>query len=114
MVNIITIFLSKCLGLVNTNHINDEGKVDKSFEHHIELFKAGKYAAEALQSSKQALNFIAAFVEILVILPRVKAIGFGWRDGIKAQIQRKLSGFVSLISPIHENRQSFRCVLPIG
>ena len=54
--------------------IDDECKGDNGDEHHIELVVAGEYPAKALEAAKQSLDLVTPLVELLVVLPRLKAL----------------------------------------
>ncbi len=62
------------LGRVNTKGKNDEGEVDERFEHDVEFVKAGENAAKTFESAEKSFNFIATFVDLPVIIPRIKTV----------------------------------------
>ena len=74
------------LGPVNTNHIYNEGEVDKSSEHDIELFEAGEDAPIAFETAEQALDFVAPFVELAVVWPWILSVRLGRNNGLKAKL----------------------------
>lgn len=62
------------LGRVDTNHVNYECEVDKSFEHDIDFFKAGEDTSKAFEPAEQAFNFISPLVNLFVVLPRMSSV----------------------------------------
>lgn len=62
------------LGRVDTNHLSDESEVDEGSEHDVEFFKAGEDTTKTFKPAEQAFDFIPAFVNLFVILPRVQAV----------------------------------------
>ena len=69
------------LGRVHTSErLNDECEVDEEGEHHIELVEPRKDAAEALQSAKEPLHFIAFLILCSVVRPRYPAIALRRHD----------------------------------
>ena len=65
---------TRLLGRVDTNHVDYESKVDESFEHDIELFKAREDTAKAFKPAEQTFNFVPTFINLFVVLPRVQAV----------------------------------------
>jgi hypothetical protein len=88
--------------------IGDKREMNRAKEHYVELFKAGKDAAEAFEPPEEALDFIASLVESAVVFPGFDPIRFGWDDGNHAQVKDKLSGLIVLVGSIHQHRQAFR------
>jgi|SRR5438445_3900093 len=79
--------------------------MNKPDKHHIELFKAGENAPEALESAKQAFDFITALIHFSIIFPGIDSIALGGDNRHKAKIKRELAGFIALIGAIHQQIQ---------
>ena len=72
--------------LTQPKSIDDECKGDDADEHHIELVIVGEYPAKALEAAKQSLDLVAPLVELLVVLPRLKALLAQWYDRDEAHL----------------------------
>lgn len=64
----------------------NQGENDKAHEHDIQFVKPGEDAAESLQPPEQPLDFIALFIQFLVMLPRFCPAAFRRHDRRKAQL----------------------------
>ena len=56
-----------------SEHVGDEGDGDEGAEHQVGLVVAGEHASEAFDAPEQALDLVAALVQLGVVLPRVAA-----------------------------------------
>ena len=89
--------------------------MDESGEHGVELVEAREYPPEALEPAKESLHLVASFVKFAVIFPRVEAVGLGRHDGLKLHVEDQLSGFVTLVSAIHDDGpQRGRALAPMA
>ena len=80
-------------------------KINEADEHAIELFKAGENSAKSSQAPKQTLYLISALIDFSVIFSGIDASPQRRNHWDKAQVQRKLTGFVALVSTIHQQMQ---------
>jgi len=85
-----------------TQAFDDQGKVDKSQEHHVEFFESGEDATKAFQAAEQSLDFVAAPVHGAVIFPGSDTVLLGRHDRDEAEVQGQLPSFVALVGTIHE------------
>lgn len=85
-----------------TQCLSDEGEVHECAEHHIQLVEPGEDPAEALASTKQPFDLVAAVVECLVEAPRMPSTIQGWNDGTESQVQRELTSVVALVRTVHD------------
>lgn len=76
--------------------------MDKGKKHHVEFLEAGEDAAEAFESSKEALDLVASAVHGAVVLPSGDAILLGRNDGDVAEVKCQLSGFIAFVGPVHQ------------
>ena len=87
---------------------DDEGEVEEAEEEDIEFLEAGEDSAEAFESPEESLDFVALLVESAVVFPGLDAVGLWRNDRDHAQAEHQLSGFVTLVGAIHQQRQAFR------
>jgi len=87
---------------------DDEGEVEEAEEEDIEFLEAGEDSAEAFESPEEPLDFVALLVESAVVFPGLDAVGLWRNDRDHAQAEHQLSGFVTLVGAIHQQRQAFR------
>ena len=84
--------------------MSDEGEVDESGEHFVELVETRKDSAEGFEAEKEAFDFVPFFVEFLIISPWMRAVYF-WRNyGLQAEIQSQLSRLIAFVGAIHDDR----------
>src|SRR5258708_30733005 len=76
--------------------------MNKRHEHHVELLESREDTAKALESAKQPLDFVAPLVHLTIVLPRLDPVGLGRHNRDEPQLQSQLTGFVSLISSVHQ------------
>jgi len=76
--------------------------MNKRHEHDIELLESREDTTKTLESAKQPLDFIAPLVHLAIVLPRLDPVGFGRHNRNESQVQSQLTGFVSLISSVHQ------------
>jgi hypothetical protein len=81
---------------------DDEAEVEEAEEENIEILEAGEDSAEALEPAKAPLDLISLPVEGAVVVPRLLAVGFGWKHRNHAEIKHELL------------RASFRAPVPSG
>ncbi|KHK59082.1 hypothetical protein PI86_10910 [Burkholderia sp. A9] len=67
--------------------------------------EAREDATKALQSTGQPLDFVATFVHLPVVLPRLDAHAQRRNDRDEAEIQRELSGFLAFVRLVHQQVQ---------
>jgi hypothetical protein len=82
--------------------LDDQGEVEESKEYGIEFVEARKDAAEAFQSPKESLDFVASAVHSFVILPGVEAIAFGRNHRKEVEFHGQLTGLVVLVGLVHD------------
>ena len=58
--------------------------------------------AKSFEAAEKSLNLIALFVQLLIIVPRIFAIAFGWDYGYVAKLHCQSPCFVPFIGPIHQ------------
>ncbi|GAA4406011.1 hypothetical protein GCM10011450_14540 [Advenella faeciporci] len=88
--------------LTQTQSVHHEYEIDESNEHEIELLKAGEDSSVAFEATKQSLHLVSPSIHRAVILPWIQPPGGRGYDGDIAKIERKLPGFIALISAIHQ------------
>ena len=81
---------------------DDQSEMNKRHEHHVELLESREDTAKALESAKQPLDFIAPLVHLTIVLPGLDPVGLGRHNRDEPQVQSQLTGFVPLISTIHQ------------
>jgi len=81
--------------------VDDQDEIDEGEEDYIEFFESGEDAAGTLKTWKSSLDFVPLAVHGFVVLPRFDAIAVGRNQGDKAEIQRRLAGFVVLLGNLH-------------
>ncbi len=81
--------------------------MQKAEEHDVQFVEAGENTAEALESAKESLDFIAAAIQSPVIFPGLQAPARRWDDGSPTKIQGQLACLLISIGAIHKQRQ--RC-----
>ena len=85
---------------------DDESEAEKRKKHTIQFLEAGEDATVTLEAAEETLDFIAFLVERPVIAPGINAIGFGRDHGNHVQREYELTGFVALVSAIHDHRHT--------
>jgi len=76
--------------------------MNKRGEHYVELLESGKDSSEALESAKEALDFVAPLVNRLAVVPGGDAIALGRHDGFETQVESQLPGLVTLVGAVHD------------
>ena len=79
--------------------------MDEGSEHHVQLIEAREDPAIRLQAPEESLDLVATTVELLVQRPWVAPRYFGRHHGCEAESQGQLSGLVSLVCSIHDERE---------
>ncbi|KVV59230.1 hypothetical protein WK90_15785 [Burkholderia cepacia] len=62
-------------------------------------------ATKALHSTERPPDFVATFVQLPVVLPRLNVRAQRRNDGDEAEIERELSGFVAFVRLVHQQVQ---------
>lgn len=62
-------------------------------------------ATKTLQSTERPPDFVATFVQLPVVLPRLNVCAQRRNDGDEAEIERELSGFVAFVRLVHQQVQ---------
>ncbi|KVR67409.1 hypothetical protein WK21_23435 [Burkholderia cepacia] len=62
-------------------------------------------ATKALHSTERPPDFVATFVQLPVVLPRLNVCAQRRNDGDEAEIERELSGFVAFVRLVHQQVQ---------
>ncbi|KVQ31636.1 hypothetical protein WK78_22555 [Burkholderia cepacia] len=62
-------------------------------------------ATKTLQSTERPPDFVATFVQLPVVLPRLNVRAQRRNDGDEAEIERELSGFVAFVRLVHQQVQ---------
>ena len=70
--------------------------------------EAGEDPAKALQAAEESLDFVAAPVHGAVVFPRGDPVGMGRNHRNETQIESQLTGFISLVSAIHDQMAAQR------
>jgi hypothetical protein len=65
---------------LSNKRFDDKGKYNEGEIYNIQLVIAGTDSSVALDAPEKSLNFIAFFIQIFVIIPRLQAVGIGWHD----------------------------------
>ena len=81
---------------------DDQSEMNKRHEHHVELLESREDTAKALESAKQPLDFVAPLVHLTIVLPGLDPVGLRRHNRDESQVQSQLTGFVPLISTIHQ------------
>ncbi|KUY67893.1 hypothetical protein WI27_33770 [Burkholderia cepacia] len=62
-------------------------------------------ATKTLQSTERPPDFVATFVQLPVVLPRLNVCAQRRNDGDEAEIERELSGFGAFVRLVHQQVQ---------
>lgn len=68
--------------LILFESLNDEGKNNEGKKYGIQFVISSTDPSVPLETPEQAFNFVTFFIEILVIFPRLQAIGVGRQTGV--------------------------------
>ena len=88
-----------------TQCLEDECEHDEPEKEHIELLKARKDPAKALQASEQALDFVASCVEWPVVRPGGESVLAGRHHGREPEGHREAAGLLALVGAVHHQRR---------
>jgi hypothetical protein len=94
--------------LTQTKSFDNEGEVNEGGKHDIEFVEAGKDTPEAFQAAEEAFNLVAPLIHFPVIFPRGKPVWIWGNYREKTKIQSQLAGFITFVSPIHNQTAAER------
>ena len=87
-----------------TQCIEDESEHDEAEEDDIKLLESREEATKPLQPPEPPVNFVAPFVQLPVIVPRIEP-GLARRPHRgEPQPPRQLAGLVPLLGPVPHQR----------
>jgi hypothetical protein len=86
---------------------SNKGKLDESHKHNVGFVVSSADSAKSFDSSKEALNDVPFLVFLLIVLPWVSSVGFGWNYRFMSVCLGQSASLISLVSLIHEQRYSF-------
>jgi inactivated superfamily I helicase len=80
-------------------------EAEEGDEHDVELLESGEDLAIALEAAEQALDFIATFVQLGVVLPGFDPCAQWRHDWNEPEIQSQLPGLVAFVGAVHQQVQ---------
>ncbi len=94
--------------LTNFQQQHDESQCYERTEGTIEFVVAGGNSSEALEMMDTSLDFIAEFVEFLVLSPRLLHVRLRRHDGDALFVPDRFASLLVCIAPVHHDAGSFR------
>ena len=87
-----------------TEHFKDESECDESHKYHIQFVESGKHSTIPFQSPKQPFHFVALFIQLSVVFPRIKTALLRRHYRIHSHFHCLLSVRIAFIRPVHQQR----------
>ena len=82
--------------------------MDKEDKQDIKLVKSSKDSSEAFQAPEQSLNLIALFIHLLIVLPGIQTIAFGWNNRCHSKIKNPLARLIAFVGSVHNHLNAFQ------
>ena len=88
--------------------LHDKREVDEAEEECLKLVKPGEDPPEGFQTAEQPLYLVTFPVQPPVVGPGSNPVSLRGDHGGESQLPSQLAGGVSLVGPVHEQRQPRR------